>query len=92
MQIEKYTVRGREAFDATDWIQVWVVHHLQIIGEAARYLSDAMRERLGEVEWRKVVGMRHVLVHQYFEIDRDLVWAVVVDHLPSMKLAIEREL
>jgi len=91
-KIEKYTMGGREAFDREDWIQVWVVHHLQINGEAARGLSDAKKERLGDVPWRQVVGMRHILVHQYFEIDRDLVWSVVGEHLPLMKAAVMREL
>lgn len=91
-RIEKYSTRGREAFDKEDWIQVWIVHHLQIIGEAARALSDAMRDRLPEVPWRQVIGMRHILVHQYFEIDRDLVWSVVRDHLPKLKAAVDREL
>jgi uncharacterized protein with HEPN domain len=91
-RIDKYSVRGREAFDREDWIQVWVVHHLQIIGEAARGLSEAMRERLSEVPWRQIVGMRHILVHQYFEIDRDLVWSVVQAHLPLLKESVAREL
>lgn len=91
-RIEKYTARGRDAFDQEDWIQVWVVHHLQIIGEAARGLSDAKRDRMTQIPWRKIVGMRHVLVHQYFEIDRELVWSVVCDHLPALKAAVSREL
>lgn len=91
-KIEKYAARGRQAFDAEDWLQIWIVYHLQIIGEAARGMSERMRERLGEVPWRQVIGMRHILVHQYFEIDRDLAWSVVQDHLQAMKSAVLREL
>src|SRR5690606_3925719 len=90
-RIEKYSPQGREAFESQDWLQVWTVHHLQIIGEAARGLSDAMRERMPQVPWRSVVGMRHILVHQYFEIDTDLVWQVVEQHLPVMKTEIMKE-
>ena len=91
-RIEKYASRGRDEFDRHDWMQVWVVHHLQIIGEAARGLSEAMRDRMQDVPWRKVVGMRHILVHEYFQIDRDLVWTVVVNDLPIMMRSIEQEL
>lgn len=91
-KIEKYASRGREAFDVEDWLQIWIVYHLQIIGEAARGMSQRMRERLGDVAWKQVIGMRHILVHQYFEIDRDLVWTVVTDHLASMKAAVLREI
>lgn len=91
-RIEKYASRGRDAFFEEDWMQVWVVHHLQIIGESARALSDAMRERCGDQPWRQFIGMRHILVHQYFAIDLDLVWEVVERDLPLLRAAIEQEL
>lgn len=49
--------------------QVWFVHHLQIIGEAARTLSDDVRSQMPAVPWRQWVGLRHILVHEHFGID-----------------------
>ena len=67
--------RGRQAFDADPLIQVWMVHHLEILGEACRSISQAVRNAHPEVPWAAIVGMRNVLVHDYFGIDLDEVWS-----------------
>ena len=84
-RIEKYAARGREAFEQDELIQNWVLHHLQIIGEAARALSPELTGRHSEVSWSKIVGMRNILVHNYFSIDEAVVWAVVEKDLPVLK-------
>jgi len=84
-KIEEYAARGREAFDADELIQTWIVHHVAIIGEAARALSVEFRACYPEVPWREIVGMRSILVHHYFEIDAEAVWAVVERDLPDLK-------
>ncbi|MEW6388124.1 MAG: DUF86 domain-containing protein [Thermodesulfobacteriota bacterium] len=83
--IEKYAVRGRGACEGDELIQTWMLHHLQIIGEASRALSPAFREQHSQIPWSKIVGMRHILVHHYFEINFDLVWSVIEVHLPEFK-------
>jgi uncharacterized protein with HEPN domain len=84
-KIEEYAARGRLAFDADELIQTWIVHHIAIIGEAARVLPAEFRARFPEVPWREIVGMRHVLVHSYFDIDAEAVWAVVERDLSDLK-------
>lgn len=88
-RIRRHTAAGRDAFDASDLVQVWVVHHLQVIGEAANGLTQQSRDSHAVVPWRSVVGMRHVLVHGYFEIDLELVWSVVETGLDSILAAAE---
>jgi uncharacterized protein with HEPN domain len=90
--IERYSVRGREAFEQDELVQNWMVRHLQIIGEAARTLPEEVRECISGVPWRKIIGMRHILVHSYFEIDTDVVWDVVDCELPNLKRLIEQAL
>lgn len=87
-RIERYSSRGREVFDNDELIQNWIVHHLQVIGEAARLVSEDVRAQTPEIEWNKITGMRHVLVHHYFAIDRDLVWSTVERDLPRLKRAL----
>jgi uncharacterized protein with HEPN domain len=87
-RIEKYAARGRAEFDADELVQTWIVHHLQIIGEAVRSLSDDTRNSHPDIEWTKIVGMRHILVHRYFGVDRQAVWNVVRADLPYLKKAI----
>jgi uncharacterized protein with HEPN domain len=71
-------------------LQVWVLHHLQIIGEASRSLSEEFRQRHPDRVWSMATGMRNILVHHYFEIDQALVWQVVVNDLPNLRATVER--
>lgn len=89
-RIEKYADRGRPAFDSDELIQTWVLHHLQIIGEAVRSLSEKKKEEAAAIEWPKIIGMRNILVHNYFAIDRELVWAVIENDLPALKIEIDK--
>ncbi|PWB54203.1 MAG: nucleotidyltransferase [Candidatus Methanoperedenaceae archaeon] len=83
--IEKYASHGHETFEHDELIQTWIVHHLQIIGEAASALPDSFRDKYPEVPWSKIIGMRNILVHNYFGVDADVVWAVVVNDLPDLR-------
>ena len=84
-QIEKYAVRGKPAFEQDELVQNWIVHRLQIVGEACRALTPEFRDLHPEVPWSEVIGMRNILVHGYFGIDNAIVWSVVEDSLPTLK-------
>jgi uncharacterized protein with HEPN domain len=88
--IERYASLGRQAFDEQELIQVWVIHHLQIIGEAASWLSGDLMNRYSEVPWAQIVAFRNVVVHEYFRVSLNLIWAIVQNNLPPLKLAVER--
>ena len=88
-RIEKYASHGRDAFEREELIQTWVVHHLQIIGEASRSLSDGFRSSHPEIPWSQIIGMRNILVHHYFGIDVAAVWAAVERDVPSLKRQIQ---
>lgn len=76
-RIFKYTKAGRKAFDEDELIQTWVIHHLEIIGEAARAIPQEFRAHHPGIPWGQISGMRNILIHMYFGIDRDIVWVVV---------------
>nr|WP_199306365.1 HepT-like ribonuclease domain-containing protein [Pseudanabaena sp. FACHB-2040] len=71
-------------------LQVWVLYHLQIIGEATRALSSEITQRYSEVPWAQVVGLRNKVVHEYFAIDLDIVTDIVTDDLPNLQATAER--
>jgi len=64
-RIDTYVRQGREVFERDELIQVWVVYHLQLIGEAARGLSQPFRTDHPEIPWAEIVAMRNILVHDY---------------------------
>jgi uncharacterized protein with HEPN domain len=84
-RIERYVKHGRDRFERDELVQTWMVHNLQIIGEAARALSADLRDRHPEVPWPVIVGMRNILVHQYQHIDTEVVWTTVESGLPTLK-------
>jgi uncharacterized protein with HEPN domain len=83
--VEKYAARGQRAFVADELIQTWVVHHILIIGEACRGLSQDLKGRHPSVPWHEIVGMRNILIHRYFGVDTSVVWSVVTSDLPQLK-------
>jgi uncharacterized protein with HEPN domain len=87
--IERYARHGREAFDEQELIQVWVVHHLQVIGEAANALSNELIDRYFETPWAQIIAFRNLVVHEYFRVSLNLVWSIVQNNLPSLKSTVE---
>jgi uncharacterized protein with HEPN domain len=83
--VERHTSAGREAFENDELVQTWVVHHMQVIGEAAGALTPELTREHPEVAWRDITGTRHVLVHDYFAVNMDKVWSIVEDNLPVLK-------
>jgi uncharacterized protein with HEPN domain len=69
-----------------------VVRNLEIIGEAAKHISDDLRTAIPDVEWRKIAAMRNMLAHAYFGIDNDILWDVVQNKIPPLATAVGRYL
>ncbi len=67
-----------------------VVRNLEIIGEAASRLPDEFKEKYSEIEWYKVVGLRHRIVHEYFGIDLEIIWQILQKDLPELRQKITR--
>jgi uncharacterized protein with HEPN domain len=88
-RIQERIGSGRQRFESDEMLQVWVVHHLQIIGEAARSISQALRVAHPEIPWASVIAMRNLLVHEYFGIDIEEVWSTAVNDLPLLRPDVE---
>ena len=88
-RISRYTSLGRSAFDGDELIQNWIVHHLEIIGEACTRISPELRAANAVVPWRGYIGMRNILVHQYFGIDLEPVWLAATGELEALRKVIE---
>jgi len=89
-RIERYAVEGRERFERDELVQVFFLHQLMILGEAASRVSSAFRDATPDLPWRQMMGLRNVLVHGYFTIELDAVWGVVERDLPPLKEQLQR--
>ncbi len=86
LHILKYTSQGSDSFYQDELVQTWVIHHLEIIGEAVRTIPQDFRNLHPEIPWKQMNAMRNILVHIYFEVNLDRVWAVVERDLPDLKI------
>jgi len=66
-----------------------VVRNLEVIGEAAKTVPEAIRSEHPEVDWKKTVGLRNILIHQYFGVDPELIWDIIQNKLPALEKQIQ---
>ncbi len=83
------TPKSRAAFDADKFVRSHVLRHIQIIGEAAWRLSQALKDRHPEPPWKLIAGMRHALVHNYFEVDWAEVYVTATRDVPALRPQIQ---
>ena len=87
--IETFTTNVEfEAFQANREKVLAVVKSIEILGEAVKKIPDDIRNQYPEIPWRAIAGMRDVLVHEYWGIDVNVVWATVQEGLPPLKAVI----
>jgi uncharacterized protein with HEPN domain len=91
-RISQYTRNGREAFFADTRTQDAVLRNLEVVGEAVKNLSEAHKEAHPDIPWKRIAGLRDVLIYQYFGVKLEAVWEVVVGELPALSTALERML
>lgn len=74
-----------EEYKSNKILRFAVIKNLEIIGEAAYLLTKDFRENHRDIEWNAVIGMRHVLVHGYYQIRDEIVWATLQTELQPLK-------
>ncbi len=73
-----------DAFARDEVLQSAVERQVEIIGEAARHLSDGFRSAHPHVPWRPIIAQRHILAHEYGDVEHELVWRVATVHVPAL--------
>lgn len=88
-RLEKYAVQGKRVFEQQELIQTWIIHHLQIVGEAARTISQNLKAQYPDISWRDAADLRNLVVHEYFRINIDIIWDIVENDIPILKKQIQ---
>lgn len=84
--IEGYTENADfQIFSSNLMMQDACVRQLQVIGESCRNVSLDLRKNNPEVPWRQIIGLRIIVIHQYFGIDPKVIWEIIRNDLPALK-------
>lgn len=77
------------AFENSELIQSAVLREFQVVGEAARMISEEAKMQIPEIPWMLIAGMRNRMIHEYFKIDLEIVWATIQKNIPDLISALE---
>lgn len=89
-EIEKYLVAiDLSIFLENSMMRFACIKQMEIIGEACNHLSVELKSKFSNIEWVQIVGMRNVFAHEYFGIDSRLVWEIIKNDIPELKVKIE---
>ncbi|MEW6063463.1 MAG: DUF86 domain-containing protein [Nanoarchaeota archaeon] len=77
--------KSKEDFFNDEQLHEAVARKLEIVGEATKNITKDFREKHAEIPWRKIAGLRDVLIHEYFGIDLTITWGIIKKDLPNLK-------
>jgi uncharacterized protein with HEPN domain len=84
-KINSYTSSGENEFSKSTLLQDAVMRNLEIIGEATKNISLDLRQKHPQIPWRKMAGLRDILIHNYMGVNIRTVWNIVKNELPAVK-------
>jgi uncharacterized protein with HEPN domain len=85
-KIKRYTKNiNRQEFGGDEMRVDAVVRNFEIIGEAANRISNDLQENNSEIAWRRIIGLRNRIVHEYFGIDLDILWTIIHNYLDDLE-------
>lgn len=80
---------GYEEFFAKELVQDAVMKNFEVLGEAAYHISKEFKEDYDGIEWKKIQGLRHVLVHDYYKVNPETLWNTKEQHLHDLQVSLE---
>jgi len=85
-EIESYTKEATfEVFSQNSMMKFASIKQLEIIGESANHISDTLKERYSDIEWRVIIGLRNILIHEYFGVDENVIWGIITTDILKLK-------
>jgi uncharacterized protein with HEPN domain len=89
-EIENYVFGcSYEEFQSNSMMQFATVKQLEIIGEASNHFTEHFQRLYSEIQWQEIIGLRNLLIHEYFGIDTKIVWDILQIDVPKLKAQVE---
>lgn len=82
--------RNKEQIEGDETVKRAIVRSLEIIGEATKHIDKEFRAKYPNVDWRAMAGTRDKLIHNYMDIDYDIVYDIIINELPDLQVAINK--
>ncbi|AOT70559.1 HepT-like ribonuclease domain-containing protein [Geosporobacter ferrireducens] len=88
-KIRKYTTgMSKEDLIRNELVQDAVIRNLEVIGEAVKKIPDDIRINYKDIPWKKIAGLRDILIHEYFGVNMNIVWDVIENKLQPLQAAV----
>jgi len=80
--------KSYEEFILDEMLTDAVVRNLEIIGEAVKHIPSSVRRKYRDMDWKKIAGLRDILIHEYFRVDYEILWDIVTNKIPTLRTQI----
>jgi uncharacterized protein with HEPN domain len=90
-RIEKYVNNlSYISFSENNLVIDAVIRNLEIIGEASKNIPSEIKEKYPNIEWKKIIGLRDILIHAYSGVNLEILWDIIINKIPKLKILIKR--
>ena len=72
-------------FENSELVIDAVLRNLELIGEASKRLSNDFMDKYSNIPWKKIIGLRNIVIHEYSDVDLDIIWDIVTKNIPETK-------
>ncbi len=89
-KIKEYVNIYLETGEKTNLLSEAIERNLIVIGEAVRCLTDDLKDKNNQIPWQSIIGFRHMLVHEYHHIDKEILWDIAENKIPELIIWVEK--
>lgn len=88
--VRAHSVANRDEYERDEVKRWFFLKQIEIVGEASWKLSARLKECHPEIPWKRIAGMRHILVHDYWSVDWDLLWQILEEEIEPLRLQVQK--